>query len=82
MVVVLMRPRNKEGLRSSLVLSSGEEDRGEGVTMGVDGPRAVAKLRRARWTWTMRDIRAFSVSEDEEGDGEEEREEMKIGIEG
>ena len=62
--------------------SSGEDKGGEGVALGGEGRRAAARLRQARCTRIMRLIAVFSEEEDEEGDGEELREETKIGVEG
>jgi len=49
--------------------------------IGEEGRREVAKLRRTRCTRIIRVIAMFSDSE-EEGEGDELREETKIGVEG
>jgi len=64
---VVMRPRKEEGLRPSLVRSSGERDGG----LGVDGDGRVSMVRLPRWRWINRFIRAFLWSEDDEGEGDD-----------
>jgi len=59
-----MKPR-----APSLALSSGDQEGGEG-----DGA-----ILRARWTQIQRFIATFSDSDDDEGDGVESCEEMRMG---
>ena len=56
----------------SLALSSVDQEGGEG-----DGA-----ILRARWTRRRRFITAFSLSDDEEGEGVKSRKETKIGDDG
>src|SRR6266705_2782408 len=60
----------------SFVLLSGDRDGGDRV-VGMGGAE-----RRARWTRMAHSIAAFSLLEEEEGDGEELQEATKIGDEG
>jgi len=71
---VVMRPR-MAGSSPSLVLSSGEQEGGEGVV------RAWATCQ-LRWRCIKHIMRVFSLSEDNEGEGVEPQEETKIGVEG
>jgi len=69
-----MQPR-MAGSSPSLVLLSGKREGGEGVV------RAMAACW-PQWRCISRSMRVFSLSEDDEGEGVESREETKIGVEG